>query len=301
MLAASRPYPEAAFGKAGAEKALNPRKWVTLPLQSKTVQSHDTRVFRFALPSEKHVLGLPVGQHFFVKATVNGKAVIRAYTPVRDGEGWVDLLIKVYFANVHPRFPAGGLLTQHIDGLAIGDTIEVKGPIGEFAFNVELPTVGRITADPNKMLTFTHVRSKEKQPYRKIGLIAGGSGITPVMQVATALLKDPATKVEVHILYANQTPTDILMADELNAFEKDPRAHVWYTVDRPGGNPDHPLNADDWKYSTGFINEAMVKEHLPAPADDVCTFMCGPPMMLEKACIPNLKKIGHQEGTLFCF
>ena len=104
-----------------------------------------------------------------------------------------------------------------------------------------------------------------------------------------------------HILYANQTPTDILMADELNAFEKDPRAHVWYTVDRPGGNPDHPLNADDWKYSTGFINEAMVKEHLPAPADDVCTFMCGPPMMLEKACIPNLKRVGHEEFNIFAF
>ena len=108
------------------------------------------------------------------------------------------------------------------------------------------------------------------QTFAKVGLIAGGSGITPVMQVATALLKDPATKVEVHILYANQTPTDILMADELNAFEKDPRAHVWYTVDRPGGNPDHPLNADDWKYSTGFINEAMVRDYLPRRPPTTC-------------------------------
>ena len=288
------PTGDAAGSKAddGPPKALNPKSWVTLPLASKTVISHDTRVFRFSLPSEKHVLGLPVGQHFFVKATVNGKAVIRAYTPVRDGEGWVDLLIKVYFANVHPRFPAGGLLTQHIDGLAIGDTIEVKGPIGHYSFPPQ------ITGEP---LCFNHVDKKKMQTFAKVGLIAGGSGITPVMQVATALLKDPATKVEVHILYANQTPTDILMADELNAFEKDPRAHVWYTVDRPGGNPDHPLNADDWKYSTGFINEAMVKEHLPAPADDVCTFMCGPPMMLEKACIPNLKRVGHEEFNIFAF
>ena len=43
-------------------------------------------------------------------------------------------------------------------------------------------------ADPNKLLMFTHVRTKEKQPYRKIGLIAGGSGITPCLQVAEALL-----------------------------------------------------------------------------------------------------------------
>merc|ERR1712216_1065238 len=36
---------------------------VELKLESKADVSADTRVFRFALPSEKHVLGLPVGQH----------------------------------------------------------------------------------------------------------------------------------------------------------------------------------------------------------------------------------------------
>ena len=71
------------------------------------------------------------------------------------------------------------------------------------------------------------------------------------------------------------------------------RVRIWYTLDRPP--------ATGWAYGTGFINEAMVKEHLPAPADDVCTFMCGPPMMLEKACTPNLKRVGHEEFNIFAF
>ena len=28
--------------------------------------THDTRLFRFALPSEQHVLGLPLGQHIYL-------------------------------------------------------------------------------------------------------------------------------------------------------------------------------------------------------------------------------------------
>ena len=77
--------------------------------------------------------------------------------------------------------------------------------------------------------------------YRHLGLIAGGSGITPCLQVATELLK-LERDVTVDILYANQTPEDILCQEELHAIEKDPRVRVWYTVDRA---------PEGWKYSVG--------------------------------------------------
>ena len=102
-----------------------------------------------------------------------------------------------------------------------------------------------------------------------------------------------ATQVEeIRILYANQTEKDILCQDLLDECLKDPRVKVWYTVDRaPPG----------WKYSTGFIDEAMIREHMPPPADDTVVFMCGPPPMLKFACIPNLNKVGHSEANYFSF
>ena len=59
--------------------------------------SHDTRRFRFALPTDEHILGLPVGQHIYLNATINGQLVIRPYTPVTsdDDKGHFDLVIKV--------------------------------------------------------------------------------------------------------------------------------------------------------------------------------------------------------------
>jgi len=195
----------------------------------------------------------------------------------------------VYFKNVHPRFPEGGKLTQHMEGMKLGDTLDFKGPLGEFIFNCGDPTA---TPRADGLASFTHARSGLEQPFDRLGFIAGGSGITPVLQVMTNLLRDPAAKVRVWVLYANQTEQDILCRDMLQRFEQDPRVRVWYTVDRP---------APGWAYSSGFINEAMVKEHLPAASPTTATFMCGPPPMIKFACIPNLEKIGYTDKSYFCF
>jgi hypothetical protein len=47
--------------------------------------------------------------------------VARAYTPIScdDDLGRLDLLIKVYGPNIHPAFPEGGKLSQHLDSLQV--------------------------------------------------------------------------------------------------------------------------------------------------------------------------------------
>jgi hypothetical protein len=45
---------------------------------------------------------------------------------------------------------------------------------------------------------------------------------------------------------------------------------LWYTLDRPG---------EGWKFSSGFISEEMVRQHLPAPGPNTQILVCGPPPM----------------------
>ncbi len=56
-----------------------------------------------------------------------------------------------------------------------------------------------------------------------------------------------------------------------------------------------------WKYGEGFVNEEMIRDHLPAAADDILVFMCGPPPMIEFACNPNLKKLGFSTEQRFAY
>ena len=75
---------------------LNPNEKYPLKLAEKIELSHDTRLFRFALPSEEHCLGLPTGQHIYLSARVNGSLVVRPNTPTSSDEdlGHMDLVVK---------------------------------------------------------------------------------------------------------------------------------------------------------------------------------------------------------------
>ena len=266
---------------------LNPRKWIDLPLEKRTEINHNTLRLRFKLPTEK--LGLPVGMHIFLKAKVDGSSVMRAYTPAGFGPYYVEFVIKVYFP-LPPKFPEGGKLTQHLHAMKEGDLLSFKGPLGELNFDENITEAMR-AAPKDTALSFLH-NNKPGGSFKHLGFIAGGSGITPCLQVATALLELDRT-LSISLLYANQTAEDILCQEEIDALCKDNRFKVWYTVDRP---------TDDWKYSVGFINEEMCREHLPLPSDDTFIFMCGPPPMIKFACRPNLQeKIGHDESHVLAF
>lgn len=258
----------------------------SVPLAEKTELSHDTRRFRFKLPTENHRLGLPVGQHINLITKLNDDLVIRSYTPVSsdDDAGYFDLVIKVYFKNTHPSFPDGGKMTQHLESMKIGDCIDISGPKG----NLQYEGFGNF-----------RVRANRKDPgtiksATKVGMIAGGSGLTPMYQLIKEVLKTDADKTQLSLIYANQTPDDILCREDLESWaSKYPdRFKLYYTVDRA---------AEDWTGGVGFVNAAMIKEHLPAPSDDTFILMCGPPPMIKFACTANLDTLNYSKDMRFAY
>ena len=54
--------------------------------------------YRFSLYSPTAVLGLPIGQHIQIQATIGEKVVTRSYTPTSgdDDKGHFDLVVKTY-------------------------------------------------------------------------------------------------------------------------------------------------------------------------------------------------------------
>jgi cytochrome-b5 reductase len=266
----------------GSPKTLRPTEYLSLPLVQKIEVSHDTRIFRLGLPTPQHTLGLPIGQHISLKATIKDKEVMRSYTPISsdDDKGYVDLLVKVYFANVHPKFPEGGAMSQHLESLKVGDTILVKGPSG------------RLEYVRQGLFKMKQGQNWVDRKVRRLAMIAGGTGITPLLQLVRAVLKNPEDKTEMWLLFANQTEQDILLRTELEQCAKDPRFHVWYTLDRPG---------EGWTYSTGFISAEMIAERLPPAGPDAMVLMCGPPPMIQFACKPNLEKAGYTAEQMFTF
>ncbi|XP_031500625.1 NADH-cytochrome b5 reductase-like protein [Nymphaea colorata] len=225
--------------------ALNPEKWIKFELQEKVSVNHNTYLFRFHFdPPVK--LGLDVASCILTRAPIGNDAegsvkyVIRPYTPISDpdAKGYFDLLVKVY-----PE----GKMSKHLASLEPGDLVEVKGPIEKLRYS------------PNMK--------------RHIGMIAGGTGITPMLQIIEAILKDPADNTQVSLIYANISPDDILLKRKLDVLSAShPNFKVFYTVDNPSKN---------WRGGTGYISKEMILKGLPCPSDDTLILVCGPPGMMK--------------------
>lgn len=219
---------------------LKPDAFQKFPLIEKNRLSHNTCVYRFGLPNSTDRLGLPIGQHISIGATINGKEVVRSYTPIsRDDElGYFDLLIKTY---------EQGNISRHVDSKKIGEHIEVRGPKGFFTYT------------PNMV--------------EHLGMIAGGTGIAPMYQVLTAILTNPEDKTKVSLVYANVTEEDILLRPELEKFAKEhpDRFKIHYVLNNAPEN---------WNGSVGFVTTEIMEKHLPSKDADGYLLLCGPPPMI---------------------
>lgn len=265
-----------------------------VPLLKVIELSPDTRLFRFSLPNEKQPLGLPTGKHIKItcpnpnldkNVTWNGREdadkgaaqIERKYTPTSSDNdlGHFDLVVKVYAAGTKEEFPDGGKMSQYLGSLAIGDEITMSGPWG---LN-EYKSAGLLT------------RGKKEFNVEHIGMIAGGTGITPMLQVIEKIISNPEDKTKVSLLFCNQTEKDILVRDLLEAHQigHPERFSLRYTLDRPP--------TEGWEHSTGFVTDEMIKEYLPAPGPNTIVLMCGPPPMIKFACKANLDKLGYAKES----
>jgi cytochrome-b5 reductase len=239
------------------KNVLKPDVFQDFELEEKTIVSHNVAIYRFKLPTPKSILGLPIGQHISIGAVLpqeDGKVqeIVRSYTPISGDHqpGHFDLLIKSY--------PQGNI-SKLMASLIVGQTIRVKGPKGAFVY------------EPNMV--------------RHFGMIAGGTGITPMLQIIRAVVRGRAAgdKTEVDLIFANVSAQDILLKEDLDALAKeDDKIRIHYVLDNPPEN---------WTGGVGYVTSDMITQWLPKPADDIKILICGPPPMVR-----GLKKTTESLG-----
>lgn len=249
---------------------LDPQAFQPLPLVAKELLAPNVYRLVFELPSPDAVLGLPIGQHVAIKATVDGATVQRSYTPVSNNadRGILDLVIKVY--------PDGLLTGRYLAGLSVGDEVLFRGPKGAMRYSRGL--------------------------CRRIGMLAGGTGITPMYQLIRAICEDPRDTTEVSLIYANRSEGDILLREELESFARryPKNLSVHYLLDTP---------PESWTYGTGYVTKELMAERFPDPrADGSKVMLCGPPGMINAA-KKALVELGYEKPAVaskmtdqvFCF
>lgn len=248
-----------ALNRATDRKVLDPIEWRSFKLVAKDHLSHNTALYRFALPRSTDCLGLPVGQHISVAAEIEGKQVVRSYTPTTldDDKGHFDLVVKTY---------EKGNISRYLSLLTIGQDVRIKGPKGKFMYSAKLAPA--------------------------LLMIAGGTGITPMYQIIKSSLKNPADQTKLSLIYANVEEDDILLRKELEELRdsSNGRFTLYYVLNKP---------PTAWTGGVGFVTKEMIEQHMPdggvgsaVHGEGHKVLMCGPPPMIG-AMKGHLAQIGY--------
>ena len=209
-------------------------------LQRKRWVSPDSCLLRFTLPDETPTLGLPAPSG----VKVHGKS----YSPISlpDARGYVDLLVKSYASH------------GASDGAAVGEYLCTR-------------EVGETVEFHKKAPRDIHGSAVLGGRWRHVGLIGGGTGVAPLIQIARSLLADASERAHVHMLAIHRTVEDILMKAELDAFAaaNPDRLRVSYALTEP----DSAWTGGAGRGDVGMLRAAGLSDGLTDEAT-MC-FVCG--------------------------
>jgi len=176
----------------------------------------------------------------------DGKDAIKPYNPISSNRdtGTFDLLIKVYPEGTASKW-AGALKPGDMVGFK-----QVKPNIKPFLY--PFPSVERIT------------------------MLAGGTGIAPMIQALHPLLTTAGETRQVRLLYGNKSPDDIMLKPQLDALAKAhaDRFTVTYVVGETEDD-DRAVENDGWEGETGWIDAEKVKRLAFPPAAGTVVWVCG--------------------------
>lgn len=186
------------------------------------------------------------GQHLTFRQRIDGEEIRRSYSICSAPfEGVLRIGVK--------RVPGGRFSTFVNEKLAPGDVLEAMPPEGSFTF----------TPEPGRA--------------RTVLALAAGSGITPILAIAKALLaQEPHSRLV--LIFGNRTSRDVMFRDELEDL-KDRYLARFALI--------HILSreASELPILHGRIDRAHLASLLPRlapPASLDAVYVCGPPGMPEE-------------------
>ena len=139
---------------------------------------------------------------------------------------------------------------------------------------------------PGDTMSFRTLHEFDYKPnaYPSMTLIAGGSGITPIFQLCNAILSNPADQTKLSLVYANNSPEDILLRHEFDQLEQQYRGRfrALYTVSTRKGPSG--LEDEDPSLQVGYVTKALLQSAMASGVPGTGNgkvLVSGPPAMTE--------------------
>src|SRR5438046_3973466 len=213
-------------------------KSLRLQLARIDVQTHDTKTLRFLVAETDRLAARP-GQFLTFQWQIDGKAVPRSYSisssPTQSA--YVEITPK--------RLPDGYVSAFLNDRAAVGLEVEASGPFGQFYFD----------------------EGRDK----RIVLLAGGSGITPMMSMLR-YIDDRCLRTAVTLIYCVRSRRDVIFEQALTRLRRRLQEfRMALVLSQPDAG---------WNGPRGRVSRDLIATHV-ADLRASTFFLCGPPPFME--------------------
>jgi ferredoxin-NADP reductase len=268
------------FPEAASDDGHSESNWY--PVVVREVRNTDneygmnTREVRFNLHGSMQHSGLDVGQFVAIRGEMDGETLMGYFSPITrpNDEGVIGILCRMD--------AKGGPITGLLDISRPGSVLHMCAMGGL-----------RLKFDPERI----HFRG---QIIRRIGLLAGGTGIAPMIQIIRAYGKyvraNPGRIPPggLNLLYAAEEVGDLAYMKILEDVRAQIPEHFRFYVilNRP------PLG---WTEGVGFVErQDLMKRMMFPPTVGDLAVMCGPPVF-EFAMRKTLSSLGFMRSQWFSF
>jgi len=206
-------------------------------LTNKTSFEGDVDLFHFVLDPPQQLLFIP-GQYIILTIPQSPSPVKRLYSIASSPSqpSSFELLIK--------RVP-GGIASNYIGNLAVGDKLEVLGPAGLF--------------------------SLKNTPHNKVFLTTG-TGIAPIRSF---ILSNPSHTQHYYLFWGMPSFRELYLLDELRGMaQKDPFLHVSICLSREQSLDSIPIELRPL-FSLGHIDNVVSRLISSQPQNSLEYYICG--------------------------
>eukprot|EP00658_Telonema_sp_P-2_P061561 TRINITY_DN5024_c0_g1_i1.p1 TRINITY_DN5024_c0_g1~~TRINITY_DN5024_c0_g1_i1.p1 ORF type:complete len:435 (-),score=149.40 TRINITY_DN5024_c0_g1_i1:312-1616(-) len=143
---------------------------------------------------------IPTGQHVQIRAHVGDEVVERKFTPTRFDGRECELLVRVV---------KDGALTPVLAQLKEGDMVEMRGPVGSYTYGLSGP------GSLQDMLL-----AKRYVGVSQMLMLAGGTGITPMLQIVNHVLADAEDSTHMVLVCFNKSMGEAMLAERISGLAK---------------------------------------------------------------------------------
>ncbi|KAH7947616.1 hypothetical protein HPB52_014607 [Rhipicephalus sanguineus] len=160
--------------------------------------------------------------------------------------GHFDIMVKVYRTGESDEHPEGGLMSQFLDTMRRGERLTIQGPRGTFIYEGQGHFV---TVDGSRLPQASWM-----------GLVAAGSGVTPMLQLLRHALVDEKDETKIKMIDVNRTEDDIIARRELDQYAKvhAERFSLCHVLSKP------PAGEGAIGFVAGPLTSGIMAEYLPS-------------------------------------